>query len=71
MEVWTTAPGLQVYTGNWVEQNVGKSGKQYDVQHAICLETQYFPDSPNHTNFPSPILRPGEIYYSRTDYRFV
>jgi len=71
MEVWTTTPGLQVYTGNWVEQNVGKSGKQYDVQHAICLETQYFPDSPNHTNFPSPILRPGEIYYSRTDYRFV
>ena len=71
IEVWTTAPGLQVYTGNWVEQNVGKSGKQYDVQHAICLETQYFPDSPNHTNFPSPILRPGEIYYSRTDYRFV
>ena len=71
MEVWTTAPGLQVYTGNWVEQHVGKSGKQYDVQHAICLETQYFPDSPNHTNFPSPILRPGEIYYSRTDYRFV
>lgn len=71
MEVWTTVPGLQVYTGNWVEQNVGKSGKQYDVQHAICLETQYFPDSPNHTNFPSPILRPGEIYYSRTDYRFV
>ena len=71
MEVWTTAPGLQVYTGNWVEQHVGKSGKQYDVQHAICLETQYFPDSPNHTNFPSPILRLGEIYYSRTDYRFV
>ena len=71
MEVWTTAPGLQVYTGNWVEQNVGKSGRQYDVQHAICLETQHFPDSPNHENFPSPILRQGEIYYSRTDYRFV
>lgn len=71
MEVWTTEPGLQVYTGNWVEQNVGKSGRKYDVQHAICLETQNFPDSPNHTNFPSPILRPGEIYYSRTDYRFV
>lgn len=71
MQVWTSAPGLQVYTGNWVEQNVGKSGRQYDVQHAICLETQNFPDSPNHANFPSPILRPGEIYYSRTDYRFV
>ena len=71
MEVWTTEPGLQVYTGNWVEQNVGKSGKVYDVQHAICLETQKFPDSPNHSNFPSPILRPGEIYYSRTDYKFI
>jgi aldose 1-epimerase len=71
MEVWTTAPGLQVYTGNWVEQNIGKSGKRYDIQHAICLETQHFPDSPNHANFPSPILRPGEVYYSRTDYRFV
>lgn len=71
MEVWTTEPGLQVYTGNWVEQNVGKTGNKYDVQHAICLETQKYPDSPNHANFPSPILRPGEIFYSRTDYRFV
>ena len=71
MQVWTTQPGLQVYTGNWVDQHVGKSGKPYDVQHAICLETQNFPDSPNHENFPSPILRSGDIYYSRTDYKFI
>lgn len=70
MEVWTTLPGLQVYTGNWVEPNVGKSGRRYDVQHAICLEAQNFPDSPNHANFPSPVLRPGEVYYEQTEYRF-
>lgn len=71
MEVWTTMPGLQVYTGNWIEQNVGKSGAKYDVQHAICLEAQNFPDSPNHANFPNAILRPGEVYYEKTSYKFV
>ena len=70
MEVWTTAPGLQVYTGNWVEQNVGKSGKQYDVQHAICLETQNFPDSPNQPTFPTTTLYPGEQYTTKTIYKF-
>ncbi|MCQ2342704.1 MAG: galactose mutarotase [Paludibacteraceae bacterium] len=71
MEVWTSMPGLQVYTGNWVERNVGKSGRTYDVQHAICLEAQSFPDSPNHDNFPNVVLRQGEVYYARTDYKFV
>ena len=71
MQVWTTQPGLQVYTGNWVEQHVGKSGRPYDVQHAICLETQNFPDAPNHEHFPNAMLRPGEIYYARTDYKFI
>ncbi len=71
MEVWTTMPGLQVYTGNWVEQNEGKSGKVYDVQHAICLEAQNWPDSPNHTNFPNCILRPGEHYREQVSYKFV
>lgn len=71
MEVWTTMPGLQVYTGNWVERNIGKSGRTYDVQHAICLEAQNFPDSPNHPNFPNAVLRPGEVYYEKTLYRFV
>lgn len=71
MEVWTTMPGLQVYTGNWVEQNIGKSGRMYDVQHAVCLEAQNFPDSPNHPHFPSSILRPGEVYFQQTEYRFI
>ncbi len=71
MEVWTTVPGLQVYTGNWVEKNTGKAGKEYDVQHAICLEAQSFPDSPNHANFPSVVLREKELYQHETIYRFV
>lgn len=70
MEVWTTMPGLQVYTGNWVEKNTGKSGHAYDVRHAICLEAQNFPDSPNHSNFPNAVLRPGEVYHEVTEYRF-
>lgn len=71
MEVWTTFPGMQVYTGNYVSTNIGKSGKQYGPQTAICLETQNFPDAPNHSNFPSPILRPGEVYYEECSYKFV
>ncbi len=71
MEVRTTMPGLQVYTGNWVEKNVGKSGREYDVQTAVCLEAQNFPNSPNCPNFPSPVLRPGEIYFEQTEYKFV
>lgn len=70
MEVWTTMPGLQVYTGNYIEKNIGKSGREYDVRHAICLEAQNFPDSPNHTHFPNAVLRPGEVYHEVTEYRF-
>lgn len=70
MEVWTTFPGMQVYTGNWVEKHTGKSGKEYDVQTAICLETQNYPDAPNHANFPSAVLRPGEVYFETTEYKF-
>ena len=71
MEVRTTMPGLQVYTGNWVEKNVGKAGKEYDIQTAVCLEAQNFPNSPNCPNFPSAVLRPGEIYFEQTEYKFV
>ena len=70
MEVCTTMPGIQVYTGNWVEKNEGKSGNIYDVQHAICLETQGFPNSPNQPHFPSPILREGEKYDEWCIYKF-
>lgn len=71
MQVLTTSPGLQVYTGNFVQSNIGKSGIPYQPQNAICLETQNFPDAPNHPNFPSAILRPGEIYFEQTVYQFL
>lgn len=70
MEVYTTFPGLQVYTGNWVEQHKGKCGKMYDAQNSVCLEAQNLPDAINHANFPSPILRPGEVYEQTTVYQF-
>lgn len=71
MEVHTTAPALQVYTGNYVEQNIGKSGRMYDVQHAVCMEAQNCPDAINHSEFPSPVLRPGQLYRQVTEYKFV
>lgn len=71
MEVWTTEPGLQFYGGNFLNgADVGKSGKPYLFRSAFCLETQHFPDSPNHSNFPSTVLRPGETYHSLCIYRF-
>ena len=71
MQVFTTEPGLQVYTANFVENNRGKTGTMYHPQNAICLETQNYPDAPNHPSFPSAILRPGEIYFSQTEYKFL
>ncbi len=71
MEVWTTEPGLQFYSGNNLNDSViGKKGKSYRHQSAFCLEAQHFPDSPNHSNFPSTVLRPGGKYVQRTTYKF-
>jgi aldose 1-epimerase len=70
MEVFTTQPGIQVYSGNWVENHVGKYGKKYDVRYAICLETQGFPASPNYAQFPSPVLRSDEKYDEMCIYKF-
>jgi len=69
MEVFTTEPGLQVYTANTLK-TVGKGGKHYGSHSSICLETQHFPDSPHHANFPSCVLEPGNDYTSTTVYRF-
>ncbi|MGZ3940152.1 MAG: aldose epimerase family protein, partial [Flavisolibacter sp.] len=72
MEVYTTEPGLQFYTGNFLDGRLTKTkgGMKY-VQHAaLCLETQHFPDSPNHPNFPNTILKPGDTYKSTTVYKF-
>ena len=70
MEVLTTQPGLQVYSGNWIENVIGKEGKKYDRQDAICLETQGFPNSPNIAHFPSPVLRPEGKYDEWCVYKF-
>jgi len=70
MEVLTTQPGIQIYTGNWIDKVTGKEGKVYDRQDAICLETQGFPNSPNIPFFPSPVLRPGQKYDEWCIYKF-
>lgn len=71
MEVFTSEPGVQFYTGNFLTgEDIGKKGQAYHKQSAFCLETQRFPDSPNQPNFPSCVLRPGEVFTSETKYRF-
>ena len=72
MEVWTTEPGLQFYSGNFLDgSNMGKGGISYKYRYGFCLESQHFPDSPNKPSFPSTVLRPGETYNSSTVYRFL
>jgi aldose 1-epimerase len=71
MEVWTTEPGIQFYTSNFLDGSLtGKRGVAYKKHAALCLETQHYPDSVNHPNFPSVILRPGAIYRTETIYKF-
>jgi aldose 1-epimerase len=71
MEVFTTQPGIQFYTGNFLNGNLtGKGGKKYIQHSGLCLETQHFPDSPNKPSFPNTILRPGEKYQETTIYKF-
>lgn len=71
MDVLTTQPGIQFYSGNWMDgSETGKSGKPYVKRSAFCLETQHFPDSPNHSGFPSIVLKPGEKYRHSCVYRF-
>ncbi|MFA7043111.1 MAG: aldose epimerase family protein [Bacteroidales bacterium] len=71
LEVYTDEPGIQVYTGNFLDGTVtGKKGIVYQQRTAICLETQHFPDSPNKANWPSVVLRPGEKYTSHCIYKF-
>jgi aldose 1-epimerase len=71
MEVWTTEPGVQFYSGNFLDGTLrGKRGIIYKKRSALCLETQHYPDSVNHANFPSVILRPGDTYRTATIYKF-
>jgi len=71
MEVHTTQPGVQFYTANYLDGSLtGKRGSVYPRHSAFCLETQHFPDSVNHANFPSVILRPGHTYRHTTLHKF-
>jgi aldose 1-epimerase len=71
MEVTTTEPGVQFYTGNFLDGTiVGRGGKAYGKRSGFCLETQHFPDSPNKKEFPTVVLRPGETYKTTTQYTF-
>jgi aldose 1-epimerase len=71
MQVWTTEPGMQFYTGNFLDGTLtGKSGKIYPRRSGFCFETQHYPDSPNQPSFPTTTLRKGAVYKSTTIYRF-
>ena len=71
MEIWTTEPGIQFYSGNFLDGTLtGKDGKVYQPRYGFCLETQHFPDSPNHPSFPTTVLRKGRPYHTITIHRF-
>ena len=71
MEISTDQPGVQFYTGNFLDGTVtGKQGHVYKQRYGLCFETQHFPDSPNHPEFPSVVLRPGQTFHSRTIFKF-
>jgi aldose 1-epimerase len=70
MEVWTTEPGVQIYTANGLSDRLSGGGKPYGRYHGLCLECQHYPDSPNKPKFPSTLLRPGETYTQTTTHKF-
>ncbi len=71
LQVWTTQPGIQFYSGNFLDGTItGKGGKVYGQRAGFCLETQHFPDSPNHPSFPSTELKAGARYHTVTEFRF-
>ncbi|UCG58486.1 MAG: galactose-1-epimerase, partial [Phycisphaerales bacterium] len=71
MEIHTTEPGIQFYSGNFLDGSLtGKAGKAYNKHAGFCLETQHYPDSPNKPDFPSVVLKPGEKYTTTTVHKF-
>src|SRR5262249_9806474 len=71
IDVLTTEPGVQFYSGNFLDGSIsGKGGQAYQKRYGLCLETQHFPDSPNKPKFPSTVLKRGQRYASTTVYRF-
>lgn len=71
MEVYTDLPGVQIYAGNFLKEELGKQGIVYKQRQGICFETQYYPDALNHENFASPVFKKGEVYKTKTAYKFV
>lgn len=70
LQVWTTQPGVQFYSGNFLDGTItGKNGNVYGLRSGLCLETQHFPDSPNHPKFPSTVLQKGKRFHSVTEFR--
>ena len=70
MEIFTDLPGVQMYTGNFLDEKYGKEGCTYQQRSGVCFETQYFPDAPNHKNFPSTVVKAGDTYETTTTYKF-
>jgi aldose 1-epimerase len=70
LDVLTTEPSIHIYTGNFLENIIGKNGVVYNKRSGVCLETQHFPDSPNNPNFPTTIIKAGEEFYSKTVFKF-
>lgn len=70
MKIYTTEPGVQFYTGNFLDGSLKSNERIFVKNSGLCLETQHFPDSPNHPNFPTTILQPGDTYYTKTVYSF-
>jgi aldose 1-epimerase len=71
MDIFTEEPGIQFYGGNFMDgSDIGKYGKKFLYRESFALETQHFPDSPNQPSFPNTILNPGEVYQSKSVYKF-
>ena len=70
LEVYTDLPGVQIYAGNYIENEIGKDGVIYEPRQGICFETQYFPNAINIPAFESPVYKAGEIYHTETMFKF-
>lgn len=70
LELFSTEPGVQFYSGNFIGDMLGKGGRRYGRRSGFCLETQHYPDSPNHPSFPTTVLKPGQRYHSTTVHKF-
>ena len=70
LEVYTTQPGIQFYSGNFLDGTPGKGGKPYQKRYGLALETQHYPDSPNQPQFPTTELKPGQVYHQVTIFKF-